>query len=67
MKKPYIFAIAQMEEGPCVSGQLTGVDESKPEEVDINLPVKVIYLKTEIGKDKEGNPITRTDVGFAPL
>ena len=63
-KKPYVFAICQMEEGPSISGQLLGVDETKSQEIKIEAPVDVIYLKSETGKDKEGNPIYRCDVGF---
>ena len=66
-KKPYIFAVCQMEEGPSISGQLIGVDETKPGEVPFDLPIQVTYLKTEIGTDKEGkNPLYRWDVGFTP-
>jgi uncharacterized OB-fold protein len=65
-KKPYVFAVCQMEEGPSISGQLIGVDETKPDEIPIDMDINVTFLKAEIGKDKEGNPIYRWDVGFQP-
>ena len=65
-KKPYIFAVCQMKEGPSISGQLIGVDETKPKEISFDMPIQVIFLKTEIGTDKEGNPLYRWDVGFTP-
>jgi uncharacterized OB-fold protein len=65
-KKPYIFAIAKMAEGPMVSGLLLEVDGTKPDTVKIGMPVQVVFEKTEIGKDKDGKPITRTDVAFKP-
>ena len=65
-KKPYVFAVCHMEEGPNVAGHLVGVDETQPDKIPIDMPVKVIFPKAEIGTDKEGNPIYRWDVGFEP-
>ena len=65
-KKPYVFAVCQMDEGCSVSGQLIGVAEDKPEEIPFDMPVQVVYLKTQTGEDKEANPIYRWDVGFEP-
>ena len=68
MKKPYCFAIMEIEEKEKVyiSGQLIGVDESKPETIKIGMPLKTTFLTTDEGKDKDGNTIVRYDVGFQP-
>ena len=63
---PYVFAVVKMEEGPSISGQLVGIDENDPKTYHIGMKVEVTYLKSEIGKNKEGNPIYRWDVGFQP-
>ena len=61
MKKPYCFSIIKLDEGPMISGQLIGVDESKPETIKIDTPVQVKFLETELeGKE------TRIDLGFEP-
>ena len=65
-KHPYVFAVVKMDEGPSVSGQLVDIDENDPKTYWIGMPVKTTFLKTEIGKDKEGQPIYRWDIGFKP-
>lgn len=60
-KKPYCFSVIKLDEGPMVSGQLIGVDESKPETIKIETPVKAIFLETEIKGE------TRVDLGFEPV
>ncbi|MFX0006274.1 MAG: Zn-ribbon domain-containing OB-fold protein [Promethearchaeota archaeon] len=62
MKKPYCFSVIQLDEGPMISGQLVGVDETKPDDIKINTPVKAIFLETEL----EGGEI-RVDLGFKPI
>ena len=61
MKKPYCFSVIKLDEGPMVSGQLIGVDESKPETIKIESPVKVTFIETEIQGDEP-----RVDLGFEP-
>lgn len=61
MKKPYCFSVIKLDEGPMISGQLIGVDESKPETIKIETPVKAIFLETEIKGE------TRVDLGFEPV
>ncbi len=61
MKKPYCFSVIKLEEGPMISGQLIGVDESKPESIKIETPVKLTFIETEL-KGEE----TRVDLGFEP-
>ncbi len=62
MKKPYCFSVIKLDEGPMVSGQLIGVDESKPETILIGTPVGVSFIETEL---KGGE--TRIDLGFKPI
>jgi uncharacterized OB-fold protein len=60
MKKPYCFSVINLDEGPMVSGQLLGVDETKPDTIKIETPVKVKFIET----DMKGE--TRVDLGFEP-
>jgi len=57
---PYCFSIIKLKEGPMVSGQLVGVDESKPDTINIGMPVKATFLETDIKGE------TRVDLGFEP-
>jgi uncharacterized OB-fold protein len=59
--KPYCFSVIKLDEGPMVSAQLVGVDESKPETIKIGMPVKVKFLETQIKGE------TRIDLGFEPI
>lgn len=58
--KPYCFSVIKLEEGPMVSAQLVGVDETKPETIKIGMPLKVKFLETEIKGE------TKIDLGFEP-
>lgn len=60
-KKPYCFAVIKLDEGPMVSGQLVGVDESKPDTIRIETPVQVKFLEADIKGE------TRIDLGFEPV
>lgn len=66
-KHPYVFAVVKMEEGPSVSGQLIGINETDPSTYSIGLEVEATFVKSEVGKDKDGNPVYRWDVGFKPI
>ncbi len=59
-KNPYCFSIVKLEEGPMVSAQLVGVDESKPDTIKIGTPLKVIFLENELKGE------TKIDLGFEP-
>ena len=59
-KKPYCFSVIKLEEGPMVSGQLIGVDETKPETISIGMPVKLSFIITDVKGE------TRVDTGFEP-
>jgi len=61
MKKPYCFSVITLDEGPMVSGQLLGVDESQPDTIKIDTPVKATFIETDIKGE------TRVDLGFEPL
>lgn len=61
MKKPYCFSVIKLDEGPMISGQLIGVDESKPDAISIGTPVKLSFIETELPGE------TRVDLGFEPL
>jgi uncharacterized protein len=60
-KNPYCFSVIKLKEGPMVSAQLVGVDESKPEQINIGTPLKVKFLETDLKGE------TRVDLGFEPL
>ena len=59
--KPYCFSVIRLDEGPMISGQLIGVDESKPDTIKIGMPVKATFIETEIRGE------TRVDLGFEPM
>ncbi len=61
MKKPYCFSVISLDEGPMVSGQLLGVDETKPDTIKIETPVKIKFIETELKGE------TRVDLGFEPV
>jgi len=62
MKKPYCFSVIELDEGPMVSGQLIGVDETKPATILIGTPVGVSFIETEL----QGGE-TRVDLGLRPV
>lgn len=59
-KNPYCFSVIELEEGPMVSAQLVGVDESEPDKIDIGTPLKATFLETEVCGE------TKVDLGFEP-
>lgn len=59
--KPYCFSVIKLDEGPMISGQLIGVDESKPDTINIGMQVKATFIETEIRGE------TRVDLGFEPV
>ncbi|MHA1293516.1 MAG: Zn-ribbon domain-containing OB-fold protein [Promethearchaeota archaeon] len=62
MKKPYCFSVIKLDEGPMISGQLIGVDETKPDTIKIEMPVKATFIETSIEGDEP-----RIDLGFEPV
>ncbi len=61
-KKPYVFSIIELDEGPMVSAQLVGVDELHPELIKVGTPVKVKFLNIKV----EGLP-EKVDLRFEPV
>ena len=41
---PYCSGIVQLHEGPAISAQIVGVDPTKPEEIQIGLPLQVVWV-----------------------
>jgi hypothetical protein len=44
-KNPYCTGIVQLDEGPSISAQITGVDPAAPEEIEIGAPVRVAFVR----------------------
>jgi uncharacterized OB-fold protein len=51
-KNPYCVGIVQLEEGPAISAQIVGVDPSKPEEIEIGMPLTVAFVQRGEGEAK---------------
>ena len=51
-KNPYCTGIVQLEEGPCISAQITGVDPAAPQEIEVGTPVRVVFLQRGEGEDQ---------------
>jgi uncharacterized OB-fold protein len=51
---PYCAGIVRLKEGPAISGQILGVDLSKPaESVKIGMPVKAVFIDRGEGETKK--------------
>lgn len=51
---PYCAGIVRLKEGPAISGQILGVDLSKPaDSVKIGMPVKAVFLDRGEGETKK--------------
>ena len=61
MKKPYCFSVIELDEGPMISGQLLGVDETNPDAISIGTPVNLSFIETEIKGE------TIVNLGFEPV
>jgi uncharacterized OB-fold protein len=49
-KNPYCAGIVQLAEGPAISGQILGVEASRPEEIEIGMPVHVAFIRRGEGE-----------------
>lgn len=58
---PYISGVVELEEGGRVDARIEGLDPNKPEEIKVGMPLKVKYLHTEVGEEKD------TYLAFEPL
>jgi uncharacterized OB-fold protein len=57
-ENPYCAGIVQLEEGPAISGQILGVDPTRPEEIEIGTPLRVSFIQRGEGEDR------RVDLAF---
>lgn len=60
IKNPYCAGIVELEEGPSISGQILGVDISKPETIKIGMALKPTFIERGEGDAK------RTYLAFEP-
>jgi uncharacterized OB-fold protein len=51
--KPYLAGVVELEEGPKISGQILGLDASKPEEVEIGVPLMAEFVERGEGDSKK--------------
>jgi uncharacterized OB-fold protein len=49
-KNPYCTGIVQLEEGPAISGQILGVDPTRPEEIEIGTPMRAAFVQRGEGE-----------------
>jgi len=47
---PYCTGIVQLEEGPTISAQITGVDPAAPAQIEVGMPVRVAFLSRGEGE-----------------
>ncbi len=47
---PYCTGIVQLEEGPTISAQITGVDPAAPAQIEVGMPVRVAFLRRGEGE-----------------
>lgn len=52
-KHPYCSGVVELEEGPRVDARIEGVDATKPEEIEIGMPLKVKFLHWGEGENRE--------------
>ena len=50
---PYCTGIVQLDEGPSVSAQITGVDPAAPEEIEIGTRVRVAFVQRGGGEEEQ--------------
>ena len=49
-KNPYCTGIVALEEGPCISAQITGVDPAAPQEIEVGTPVRIAFVQRGEGE-----------------
>ena len=52
-KNPYCTGIVQLDEGPSISAQITGVDPAAPDQIEIGMPVRVAFVQRGEGKEEK--------------
>ena len=50
---PYLVGVVELAEGVKISGQILGLDASKPEDVKIGTPLKVAFVERGEGEEKK--------------
>jgi len=59
-KNPYCTGIVRLPEGPAVSAQILGVDPTRPQEIEIGMPLQVTFVQRGEGEQ------ARTFLAFEP-
>jgi len=49
---PYCSGIVQLDEGPAVSAQILDVDASRPEQIVIGMPLRVVFVERGEGEER---------------
>jgi hypothetical protein len=49
-KNPYCAGIVQLSEGPAISAQILGVDPTRPQEIEIGMPLRVAFVQRGEGE-----------------
>jgi uncharacterized OB-fold protein len=49
---PYCTGIVQLDEGPSISAQITGVDPAAPDQIEIGMPVQVSFVQRGEGEEE---------------
>ncbi len=52
-KNPYCTGIVQLVEGPAISAQILGVEASRPEGIEIGIPVRVAFIQRGEGEAQQ--------------
>lgn len=52
-KNPYVSGIVELEEGPRISARITGLDPTKPAEIQIGTPLRVDFVEVGEGDSKK--------------
>jgi uncharacterized OB-fold protein len=52
-KNPYVSGIIELEEGPRISARITGIDPTRPAEIQIGTPLHVDFVEVGEGETKK--------------
>ena len=48
---PYFSGIVRLDEGPSISAQILGADPAKPEQLEIGIPLKAVFVERGEGEE----------------
>jgi uncharacterized OB-fold protein len=51
-KNPYCAGVVQLDEGPSISAQILGVDEKKPRQIAVGMPLRVAFIERGKGEER---------------